>query len=52
MTTNESAHKKISELVERFDEQFDSYKKAKYNETQKRRDFIYPFSKALGLDGL
>ena len=28
MTTKDSAHKKISELVERFAEQFDSYEKA------------------------
>jgi len=32
MIDKEAAYKKISELVERFNEQFDSYKKAKYNE--------------------
>ncbi len=50
MTTKESAHKKISELVDRFTEQFDSYKRADYNETLTRRDFIDPFFKALGWD--
>lgn len=50
MINKEAAYKKISELVERFDEQFDSYKKADYNETLTRRDFIDPFFKALGWD--
>jgi len=50
MVNKESAFKKISELVERFDEQFDSYKNANYNETLTRRDFIDPFFKALGWD--
>jgi hypothetical protein len=50
MTNKESAFKKISELVERFDEQFDSYKNVNYNETLTRRDFIDPFFKALGWD--
>ena len=50
MVTKETAYKKIAELVERFDEQYDSYKKADYNETLTRRDFIDPFFKALGWD--
>jgi type I restriction-modification system DNA methylase subunit len=50
MTTKESALKKIAELVERFTEQNESYKKADYNETLTRRDFIDPFFKALGWD--
>lgn len=50
MIDKETAYKKISELVERFAEQFDSYKKADYNETLTRRDFIDPFFKALGWD--
>lgn len=50
MINKEAAYKKISELVERFDEQYDSYKKADYNETLTRRDFIDPFFKALGWD--
>jgi len=50
MINKEAAYKKISELVERFDEQFNSYKKADYNETLTRRDFIDPFFKALGWD--
>lgn len=48
--TKEQAHNKISELVERFNEQLVSYKKAEYNETLTRRDFIDPFFKALGWD--
>jgi type I restriction-modification system DNA methylase subunit len=50
MINKETAYKKISELVERFAEQFDSYKKSNYNETLTRRDFIDPFFKALGWD--
>lgn len=50
MITKEAALKKISDLVERFEEQFTSYKKADYNETLTRRDFIDPFFKALGWD--
>ena len=50
MTNKDLAYKKISELVARFDEQFDFYKKSDYNETQTRRDFIDPFFKALGWD--
>ncbi len=50
MITKEAAYKKISELVERFEEQLVSYKKADYNETLTRRDFIDPFFKALGWD--
>ncbi len=50
MTTKDSARQKVAELVERFDEQYASYKKADYNETLTRRDFIDPFFKALGWD--
>lgn len=50
MTTKLSALQKISELVERFGEQIESYKKSEYNETLTRRDFIDPFFKALGWD--
>jgi predicted type IV restriction endonuclease len=50
MISKESAYTKISELVERFTFQYDSYKKAGYNETLTRRDFIDPFFKALGWD--
>jgi hypothetical protein len=48
MINKETAYKKISELVERFTDQYDSYKKSDYNETLTRRDFIDPFFKALG----
>lgn len=50
MINKETAYKKISELVERFEEQYTSYKKSEYNETLTRRDFIDPFFKALGWD--
>jgi predicted type IV restriction endonuclease len=50
MTTKETAHQIISDLVQRFEEQKDSYKKTEYNETLARRDFIDPFFKALGWD--
>lgn len=50
MLNKETAFKKIADLVERFEEQYDSYKKAEYNETLTRRDFIDPFFKALGWD--
>ncbi len=46
----DTAVKKITELVKRFDEQFASYKQSTYNETQTRRDFIDPFFKLLGWD--
>lgn len=50
MTNKETAQRKISELVERFSEQIESYNRPDYNETQTRRDFIDPFFKALGWD--
>lgn len=50
MTEKEKALIKIKDLVERFSEQFDSYKNTAYNETLTRRDFIDPFFKALGWD--
>ncbi len=50
MISKQEAYNEISELVERFTEQFDSYKKSDYNETLTRRDFIDPFFKALGWD--
>ena len=50
MITKEEAYKEIEGLVERFTEQYESYKRADYNETLTRRDFIDPFFKALGWD--
>ncbi len=50
MINKDTAYKKISALVTRFEEQYDSYKKSDYNETLTRRDFIDPFFKALGWD--
>src|SRR3990172_1670848 len=50
MVDKDTAYRKISELVNRFTDQYDSYKKSGYNETLTRRDFIDPFFKALGWD--
>ena len=50
MLTKEEALKKIKLLVEKFDEQKESYKRTEYNETKTRQDFINPFWKALGWD--
>ncbi|MBS1646883.1 MAG: N-6 DNA methylase [Bacteroidetes bacterium] len=50
MASKKEAYNKIEKLVKRFDEQKEFYKKADYNETQTRRDFIDPFWKALGWD--
>ena len=50
MITKATALTKITELVTRFYEQYDFYKKSDYNETLTRRDFIDPFFKALGWD--
>lgn len=44
------APQEIIALVERFDQNLDSYQSGKYNETQLRREFIDPFFKALGWD--
>jgi adenine-specific DNA-methyltransferase len=45
-----TGYKSIYGLVKRFDEQIRSYKKAEYNETLARQDFINPFFRALGWD--
>lgn len=50
MNTKEIGLQKVQELVTRFNEQLPAYKRADYNETQTRRDFIDPFFKALGWD--
>ncbi len=50
MQTKEEAQNKIANLVDRFDDQKDFYRKSDYNETLTRRDFIDPFFKALGWD--
>lgn len=50
MISKEQAYHKIVSLVDRFEEQKDSYKLSAYNETLTRRDFIDPFFKSLGWD--
>jgi type I restriction-modification system DNA methylase subunit len=50
MFDKSTAYKYISDLVNRFEEQYESYRNVAYNETQTRRDFIDPFFKALGWD--
>ncbi len=48
--SKDQAFRKINELAIRFEEQLTSYKKAGYNETLTRHDFIDPFFMALGWD--
>jgi len=45
-----TAPNNVLELVERFEQNIDAYKKGKYNETQLRREFIDPFFEELGWD--
>ena len=44
------APQEITNLVERFESNKESYKSGHYNETQVRREFVDPFFKALGWD--
>lgn len=44
----EQARQTIEELVERFRDNIDVYKKSAYNEAKVRREFIDPFFEALG----
>jgi len=46
----EEARNTIAALVERFEEQYDSYKRSDYSEALVRKDFVDPFFKALGWD--
>ncbi len=48
--TKEQAYEKIAQLVERFSEHVEEYKRNGYNEHQTRIDYINPFFKALGWD--
>ena len=50
MTNKEIGLVAVKNLAIRFNEQLIAYKRAEYNETQTRRDFIDPFFKALGWD--
>ena len=45
MTTKETAFKQVEDLVQRFSEQIESYKKTDYDETLARRDFIDPLAR-------
>ena len=49
-TNKEQAYKKIAQLVARFSEHVEEYKRDGYNEHQTRVDYINPFFKALGWD--
>jgi len=40
----------VQQLVKRFEENLDSYRSSKYNETQLRREFLDPLFEALGWD--
>ena len=50
MERKKQAYKTIKELVKRFSEHVDEYKRGNYSETQTRVDFIDPFFTALGWD--
>lgn len=50
MHKKEEARNVIAALVERFEEQYDSYKRSDYSEALVRKDFIDPFFTALGWD--
>lgn len=45
-----NVHKKVLELVKRFERNLEAYKQGKYNEAQVRCEFIDPFFEALGWD--
>jgi hypothetical protein len=45
-----SAPENIHQLVKRFEDNRESYRSGKYNETQLRREFLDPFFEALGWD--
>ena len=42
--------KEVLRLIERFEEQFETYKSGNYNEAQLRREFLDPFFITLGWD--
>ena len=48
--TKKQAYEKIAQLVKRFSEHVEEYKRHGYNEHQTRVDYINPFFKALGWD--
>ncbi|MBC8490883.1 MAG: N-6 DNA methylase, partial [Bacteroidetes bacterium] len=50
MESKQKAYSTIKELVKRFSEHVDEYKRGSYSETQTRVDFIDPFFIALGWD--
>ena len=50
MERKKQAYKIIKELVNRFGEHIDEYKRGSYSEAQTRIDYINPFFKALGWD--
>ena len=45
-----AAPKEIGDLVERFEQNIESYRSGHYNETQLRLEFVNPFFEALGWD--
>jgi predicted type IV restriction endonuclease len=40
----------VTELIERFDRNLDSYRSGKYNETQIRQEFVNPLFESFGWD--
>ena len=45
-----TAPENVRQLVKRFEDNRDSYRSGKYNETQLRREFLDPFFESLGWD--
>ena len=45
-----TAPREVIDLIERFEQNRESYRSSQYNETETRREFIDPFFKALGWD--
>ncbi len=50
MATKQEAQAELQKLVDRFREQYHSYKQSTYSEALVRRDFIDPFFRLLGWD--
>lgn len=50
MINKEPSYQNIAELIERFEDQYESYSRSGYNEALTRQDFIDPFLESLGWD--
>ncbi|HDL86599.1 MAG TPA: hypothetical protein ENH11_09820 [Candidatus Acetothermia bacterium] len=45
-----AAPREVTDLIERFERDYEAYRSREYNETETRREFVDPFFKALGWD--